>query len=184
MNKYRWPPVYDFEGLLNQIKTLLSNNSLFKFYYSDSPQKNPLQGDIIELSAEFPFITKDGDIAVEVNPINFWLVVGNTCDLTPNNSNGKFTNIIPLEALDKNAPSDILINLRKYTAYKKFFIPTWDKRISKNGFVADFRKITTIEKQVVLSNETTKIKEMTQLSWILLHSCLVRYLARDDGRHD
>ncbi len=184
MNEDRWPPVYDFESLLEQIEKLQSRDDLFNHYYSISPQSNYFQGDIIELSAEFPFITNEGNIAVDEVPIRFWIIIGNTCDLSLPGSRCKFSNIIPLETLEHNIPETVLESLKKYEIYKKFFIPTWDESISQNGFVADFTKITTIEKKVISPETNIKIKEMNQLSWVLLHSCFVRYLARDDGRHD
>ena len=32
--------------------------------------------------------------------------------------------------------------------------------------------------------EALKIKELSYASWVLFHSCIIRYFARDDGRDD
>ncbi|MCP4392768.1 MAG: hypothetical protein GY804_00595 [Alphaproteobacteria bacterium] len=155
-----------------------------KQFFVFSPQSIYCQGDIISFEAEFPFITDEGDIAVNEEPHSYWLIIGNTCDLSRDVDSEPYSNIIPLQEIKPSIPADALNSLKKYIPYKKHFIPTWDEELTPIGFVADFTKTCTIEKKVFISDTSIKIKEMTQLSWFLLHSCLVRYLARDDGRHD
>lgn len=184
MEANRWPPVYDFEDLKSQIKELQERDELCKQYYVFAPQPTYCQGDIISFEAEFPFITDGGDIAIDEEPHKYWLIIGNTCDLARDVGSEPYSNVIPLQEIDPSIPESTLDSLKKYVPYKKHFIPTWNEELTPIGFIADFTKICTIEKKVLISDTSIKQKEMSQLSWFLLHSCLVRYLARDDGRHD
>ncbi len=172
----RWPPVYDFDSLKAEIK-LLVDRGLEENFYKDSPNlENFFQGDIFELDMEFPYIDENGDVvSIESNK---WLILGNTCDIDRNDL--PYTNIIPLDELD-GVPTNIIDKLKRFQNYKKIFFPNIDKE--QVGYVADFTKICSIEKTFLIGN-AIKISELEYSSWVLFHSCIVRYFARDDGRHD
>ncbi len=53
-------------------------------------------------------------------------------------------------------------------------------------YFIDFTKINTISKEYLLKKNESNFKqaELTYTSWILFHSCIIRYFARDDGRND
>lgn len=173
----RWPPVYDFDSLKAQIKELLERG-LEEDFYKKSPNLSEIfQGDIFKLDTPFPYIDEEGNIVAE--DTNLWLVLGNTCDITREDLN--FTNIIPLEVLDDEVPSHIIENLKKFQNYKKVYFPDLSQ-LSK-GYMADFTKVCTIEKKFLLKN-SEKICELEFHAWVLFHSCIIRYFARDDGRHD
>lgn len=173
----RWPPVYDFESLKIQIKELLDKGLDEGFYKKSHSDDSFFQGDIIALNSNFPYIDENGDIVAEESQI--WLILGNTCDMTRNDLH--YTNIIPLEILELDFSEDILSKLKSFQNYKRVFFPD----ISKNskGYVADFTKICTIEKSFLIEN-AQKINELEFHSWVLFHSCIIRYFARDDGRND
>jgi hypothetical protein len=173
----RWPPVYDFDSLGTQIKELVEKGLEEGFYKNNPSIKDFFQGDIFKLNLDFPYIDENGDIvAIESNK---WLILGNTCDLTRDDLH--YTNIIPLEELDNDVPNNIIDGLKQFQNYKKLFFPDVNKEIK--GYVADLTKVCTIEKKFLLAN-AEKISELEFHSWVLFHSCIIRYFARDDGRND
>ncbi len=173
----RWPPVYDFDSLTSEIKRLVDKGLEEGFYKKDPNLKSLFQGDIIELDMMFPYIDDNGDIsAIESKK---WLILGNTCDITRDDL--PYTNIIPLDELEDTVPSDIITNLKNFQSYKKIFFPAINNVIL--GYVAEFTQICSIEKSYLIKN-AKKISELEYHSWVLFHSCIVRYFARDDGRND
>lgn len=172
----RWPVVYDFDELQGQIKTLIDRG--LDGFYNETPDAESLfQGDIVELAMEFPFIDEEGNVAAYDS--DKWLILGNTCDMTRDDL--IYTNIIPLEQLDSDTPANLLIQLKRFQSYKKIYLP--DSTGASRGYVADFTEICSINKKF-LSENATKINELEYPSWVLFHSCIVRYFARDDGRKD
>jgi len=173
----RWPPVYDFDSLQSEIKTLVDKGLEENFYNKNPNLKDFFQGDIIELDMLFPYIDKNGDIAAIES--KKWLILGNTCDITRDDL--PYTNIIPLDELKDDVPFEIIEKLKKFQSYKKIFFPA----ISKDSFghVAEFTQVCSIEK-TYLMNKAKKITELEYHAWVLFHSCIVRYFARDDGRND
>ncbi len=179
----RWPPAYNFEDLGANIKDLLDSQSIFSFFYSNPDSREPdfCQGDIVELETGFPFIDSDGDIAI-TEGIKFWLIVGNTCDLSRDIAEVEYTEVIPLDYIPDALPKGDLTNLKHYRAYRRFYIPDWEDLMG-NGYLADFTMICCTQKEV-LTKVANRVARLDYRSWVLLHACLVRYLARDDGRHD
>ena len=60
-------------------------------------------------------------------------------------------------------------------------------QIVKDGseYFIDFTKILTVSKEYLhKETEAKKIKELSYVSWVLFHSCIIRYFARDDERND
>ena len=173
----RWPPVYDFDSLQAEIKQLI-NRGLEENFYSENPNLEELfQGDIIELDIIFPYIDNSGNVSgIDANK---WLILGNTCDITRDDL--AYTNILPLDELREDVPYEIINNLKKFQSYKKIFFPDISKKTL--GYVAEFTKICSIEKSYLLQ-EFKKVSELEYHSWVLFHSCIIRYFARDDGRND
>lgn len=187
-NLGRWPPIYDFEELGQQIKELINDGSIFhRFYTSKISEPELCQGDIVTLKNDPVYIDKDGDIAVIDEEFDYWLIIGNTCDLARDlsiDSSLRFphlTHISPLIQIPHDIPSQILANLKKYKLFKKVFIPKWGNEV--NDYYLDLTIIVSIEKQCLVNHSSTAAR-LNFKTWLLLHSCLVRYLARDDGRHD
>lgn len=173
----RWPPVYDFDSLQNEIKTLVDKGLEENFYTEHPTLTNFFQGDIIELDMDFPFIDENGDIAATYS--NKWLILGNTCDISRDDL--PYTNIIPLDELGEDVPTKIIRDLKNFQSYKKIFFPDISKE--SFGYVAEFTQICSIEKAYLIK-EAKKISELKYHSWVLFHSCIVRYFARDDGRKE
>lgn len=188
----RWPSIYDAEGLKVAISKLISDldldpdlNSDLSYFYTDiiNPEEPPFcQGDIVQIDVDFPFIDEDGEIAILDVNYKYWLILGNTCDLSRTDaSDVNFTHIVPLENIPSDIEEDFQAGLKKYKFYKQFYLPKWDS--SAQECFLNFAKICSIEKNL-LTTKGSRVARLRQTSWVLLHSCLVRYLARDDGRHD
>lgn len=179
----RWPPVYDFEELGSQINKLVSREEIFDvFFLSQLSDEILCQGDILKFPGQFPFVDQDGNIQILEEEYDYWIILGNTCDLQRDLDPPSFTHIVPLVPLVKEDPESTISGLRSYDSWKRFYIPNWDS-IGELGFYINFTCICSIDKKC-LSKNTELSARLTRTSWVLLHSCLVRYLARDDGRHD
>lgn len=172
----RWPPVYDFHSLQEQVKELVERGLEEDFYKKYPNLSEIFQGDIFHLDSMFPYIDENGDIVADNS--DKWLVLGNTCDITREDIH--LTNIIPLEEL-KDEDSDIISHLKRFQSYKKIYFP--DPTKETQGYLADFTKVCSIEKKFLIEN-ANKISELEFHSWVLFHSCIIRYFARDDGRND
>ncbi len=173
----RWPPTYDFESLQAQINNLINNDIQTSFYNSYQKNGEFFQGDIFEMENTFPFIDEDGYIAVYETSL--WIILGNTCDIAREDL--PFTNIIPLEKIDTDIPEKVLTGLKQYQNYKKVYLPGTNS--DTLGYVADFTQVCSIDKSYLKLN-AKKTHELTYTAWVLFHSCIVRYFARDDGRND
>lgn len=173
----RWPTIYDFDNLQKEISSLLKRGLNDGFYNIDPDLDNLYQGDILEVDLEFPFIDELGDISAYES--SKWLLLGNTCDII--RADLPYTNIIPLESILPDIPVKTLSELKKYQSYKKIYLPDISKQ--HNGYTADFTQVCSIEKDFLLKN-AKKLSELEYPSWVLFHSCIVRYFARDDGRKD
>ena len=179
----RWPPIYDFEGLGDEINSLVSTNGIFdEFFYEENLDSNLCQGDILKFPGQFPFIDENGNVAIVDEDYEYWMILGNTCDLHRDLPSPHFSHITPLISLDANTPDGVFKGLRAYNSYRKFYIPPWDSSVA-HGFIVNFTFMCSVDKKCLLTL-TELTTRLTFKSWILLHSCMVRYLARDDGKHD
>jgi hypothetical protein len=85
----RWPPVYDAEDLVREIRRLAEHVDLATAFYewrrdrSTELPEDVCQGDIISLASDVPVILEDGQPVAMAHPDGTWLVVGNTCDFDP-----------------------------------------------------------------------------------------------------
>lgn len=179
----RWPPVYDFKGLGEEINRLVLSRGIFdEFFLKENLDSNLCQGDILKFPGQFPFINEHGNVAIIDEDYDYWLILGNTCDLHQELSSSHFSHITPLIPIGMDAPDSVVRGLRSYNSYKKFYIPSWEGSVNK-GFTIDFTLMGSVDKKC-LQTLTKLTTRLTFKSWLLLHSCMVRYLARDDGRHD
>lgn len=176
----RWPPIYDRSDLELTIKKLAISEKKSDLFYMPCPQNDIFQGDIISFPNEFffPFIDENGELSAQED-IEYWVVFGNTCDIARDISTLPYTNISPLEKLPSDAPKEILKSMSNYQNYKTFYFPQF---VDDGHYYIDFTKLCTISKANF--DSAIKIRELRYSSWILFHSCIVRYLARDDGRND
>lgn len=180
----RWPPVYDFGELAAQIAELSASGALWSEFYQVGPALSGFcQGDVVTLDSGLPYIDKAGEPAV-IDSEALWLIAGNTCDLTRDQGEVPFTQAFPvwdLGAADRLGV-DELAKYRSYSGYRQFYLPPWPGS-SPNVRLADFLRPVTIHRQG-LQRHGRVTARLTFKSWALLHGCLVRFLARDDGRGD
>lgn len=180
MNIDRWPPVYDFDDLQGTIKSLIDTQELFSNFYDIHPEDvKYCQGDILHFETPAPVFDENGNVAV-IDEFSYWMIIGNTCDLQRDLNGLTWTQVVPLVNISDS--SQLLSNAKQYKPYRTFYLPPWDDTV-EDGYVADFTMPATIHKSA-LENLIIHGARLTKISWVLLHSCLVRFLARDDGRLD
>ncbi|ODC01220.1 hypothetical protein A3197_01675 [Candidatus Thiodiazotropha endoloripes] len=180
----RWPPTYDAKDLANTLKELLTKDRLISKFYTDyrDPNLRYCQGDIIRLTSPVPSISGDGEIDI-TDDYFYWMVIGNTCDIARDVKEVNWSQIVPLEYLgnDQELDDEFKTTLKKYDYNRLFYVPPWDRNQSGQNYIADFLRPVIIDKSVfdIVSLEA----RLDYYSWMLFHICLVRFLARDDGRN-
>lgn len=186
----RWPPVYDLEDLLSEIKRLSDHPDVASAFYAWRKDRSPIavddvcQGDIVHLPSEVPVISDDGQPAVLAHPEAFWLVIGNTCDFDRSVEDARWTQLVPIVSLE--VPREQQAILRRYTQARRFYVPAWTATPDAVSYVADFLRPVAVDKRAMRgeSSMATVHARMSLAAWVLLNACLVRFLARDDGRFD
>jgi hypothetical protein len=175
----RWPPTYDAADLAAQISELAVHGRNF---FSALPDDGSFcQGDVLHLRGDFPYIDSGGRAAVlEELDVEFWLLLSNSCDLNRELSDVRWAQLVPL--FDVAANDVELRALRSYEYSRRFYVPDWWPESARH-FVADLTMPVTVDR-LALENVARPMAHLSHVSWILLHSCLVRFLARDDGRFD
>jgi hypothetical protein len=171
----RWPPIYDAEGLAATIDAIVRDDRRPDFYAPSSNGGACCQGDVLRLDSGVPVIEADGQV-VEIDDFSHWLVIGNTCDF--DRSEVVWTQVVPVTVLDRAPPAE----LAAYRGSRRFFLPSWDGS-APYGAAADFQRPVALAKSAVGASATV-VARLSRPGWVLLHSCLVRFLARDDGRFD
>lgn len=189
----RWPPVYDADDLVREIKRLTERADLVEAFYewrsdrSVIPCDDVCQGDVIELASDVPVILDDGQPGLVDHPEKAWLVTGNTCDFDRSLEDARWTQLVPV--LDVGASGEIsqsqLAAMRRYTQSRSFYVPEWSSERLGRAHVADFLRPIGVDKRVLRGSSATGIvrARMSRAAWILFNACLVRFLARDDGRY-
>jgi hypothetical protein len=183
-----WPSVYDADDLTKMIEELAARPDLAPAFYdwradrSMTPVNDVCQGDIVELPAEVPVIGDDGaPIALE-HPVGVWLVIGNTCDFDRSLEDARWTQLVPVVDLGgddfSKAPA-----LKRYMTSRAFYLPAWADGAVGRCCVADLLRPVAVDKRVFASGKAKVIARITRAAWVLLNVCLVRFLARDDGRY-
>jgi len=183
MEADRWPPCYDAEELKKSIQLLTSASQVSDIFYGPLEAGDLYQGDIIELRSPIPFIWEDGNPGIG-DEFENWLVVGNSCDIHRTTEDASVTQILPIVPIPSaNLGSADRNQFLTYRYYRRFYLPPWDDASSKFVHFADFMRPVTIY-QSAIENSAQRIASLNYHSWLLLNSCLVRFMARDDGRYD
>ncbi|MBD2860217.1 hypothetical protein IB286_14545 [Spongiibacter sp. KMU-158] len=181
----RWPPVYEPSDVKDAIRTLSSGKASPDVFYSDELREDQFfQGDVFRLSSGVPLIWHDGQPSVSGH-VEYWLLIGNTCDLFRSADDASFTQIVPISQIPSSEVEGR--NFSSYQTYglsRRFYLPPWDSGVEKYLNYADFMRPVTLDKKAFSHNAAQKIASMTQFSWLLLNACLLRFYARDDGRYD
>ncbi len=175
----RWPPVYDAEDLNRTIRQIVEAPDLSAAFFDSVTRGGAVcQGDILRFTSPVPLIDEIGE-AVADGEVDFWLVIGNTCDFYRDDA--KWTQVVPLDTIAQPVPEQAMRDLRSYRLARRFYVPSWPGADEKVALVADFLRPVAMHK----ATATTKARVVARLSrsaWVLLHSALIRFLARDDGR--
>jgi hypothetical protein len=178
----RWPPVYDAGSLANAIESLVEAGDFNGFYDASLRGPEICQGDVIHLESEIPLISGEGKPIAD-DAAEYWLVIGNTCDFERDLATAKWTQLVPIIDFGANLTAEKRASIQRYQTSRAFYLPPWSNTVEAHCHVADFLRPVAAEKEVF--DEVAKVEaRMTHSGWVLLHSCLVRFLCRDDRRFD
>jgi len=140
------------------------------------------------LSSEVPVVLDDGQPGTVDHPDGVWLVVGNTCDFDRELTDVRWTQLVPIISVGgaSELSATQLDAVRKYTQARRFHLPPWSTETERDVHVADLLRPVGVDKRVFRGpNPTATVQaRVSRPAWILLNACLVRFLARDDGRYD
>ena len=176
-----WPPAYDSEELENSISNLTARGiDASDFYVASSPSTPPRQGDIIRLASGVPIVDDECEPSVVDGLSDYWMLLGNTCDIDRNVTDVPYTLIAPIAILT-GVDEPTLKVFRQYSYYRRFYLPAWNDE-SDPGAAVDFTMQVTLDK-TTLGGCATHVASLTYCSWVLLNACLTRFTARSDGRH-
>lgn len=181
----RWPPVYDAEQLTAQIKDLAARGDLIKKFYVNAPERVAwCQGDVIALPKEVPVLRADGAAVAESEGLAAWLLLSNTCDLDRSLDRVPWAQAVPIFELGgREDVSDVELQaLRRYSQSRRFYVPDWLESEKYTHRFADLTMPVTVAREAL--EGAARLARLSLAGWVLLHSCLVRFLARDDGRFD
>jgi len=178
----RWPPIYDADDLQRAIRELVGKSRRRSFFYSSLTEGGRVcQGDVLELTSAVPLIDETG-AAVALGEVDYWLVIGNTCDFNRPLEDVSWTQVVPVDEITQGLTPQHQEDLENYRLIRRFFVPPWSAS-SERVLVADFLRPVAMHKAV--AGKVARVAaRMSFEAWILLHSCLVRFLGRDDGRLD
>jgi hypothetical protein len=190
----RWPPVYDLEDLVNEIRRMARDERLERDFYEWRRDRSTLipadvcQGDVVRLDSEVPVILEDGQPSVVEHPERHWMVIGNTCDLDRPIDHSRWTQLVPIESVGPLVEVTVsqLAATRRYTQARRFYLPPWSQESELRLNAANLLLPVAVDKRVLqgVTKVATLQARMSRGAWVLLNACLVRFLARDDGRYD
>ena len=185
----RWPPVYDADDLVAQIKDLISREDFEARFYewrldrARGPVDDVCQGDVVALASDVPVIGEDGSPGVISNKTGMWMALGNTCDFDRDLDECRWTQVAPLLDLGGPEPDPTLRDaLRRYSQYRRFYVPPWADGAEHRYHVVELPLTVSIDKRAFAEAARVQAR-MSRAAWVLLNACLVRFLARDDGRY-
>ena len=180
----RWPPIYDADDLRRTIRDVVQSGRLLEEFFQPSPDGPPVcQGDVVRLAAGVPVLDREGVPAIHEDA-GFWLVIGNTCDFARDVRDVPWTQLVPITAAESSAASPDLGALRRFELSRMFYVPPWSTAVAGGVLGADLLRPVALHRHAFEAGKATVEARLTYHAWILLHCCLVRFLARDDGRFD
>lgn len=178
----RWPPVYDADGLADVISDLAGADDFDARFWDLRPAADGevFQGDVVRLDSAVPVLDEEG-APVATDDCEFWLVIGNTCDFDRRVQDVPWTQLVPTVDVSATADASRLRTLRQYQYFRQFYLPPWPGGDAGHR-LADFTRPVAVHK-AVFEGPAQVCSRMQYPAWVLLHSCMIRFLARDDGRH-
>lgn len=181
--KARWPPVYDAEGLARQIRELIESHDVESRFFARGPVGTDVfQGDVVRLPTQMPLLDETG-APTAGGDFEFWLVLGNTCDF--DRADVDWSQLVPIDRVPISlVPSPVANALARFELYRRFLVPPWPGDADGVSVlrIAELIHPVTVHKRA-LREHGRVVARMSHLGWMLLHACLVRFLARDDGRN-
>lgn len=181
----RWPPVYDAEDLARTIQEMRERGDLeARFYMAPSAASGSYcQGDIFSFTSPVPLVDEDGQ-AIAEGEVATWMLLTNSCDFDRNLDDVTWAQMVPVDNLGKRSSISTteLGALRRYSQSRRFYVPPWAESTDPDICCADFTRPVTIHRSALAHGEI--VARLSLHGWVLLHACLVRFLARDDGRYD
>ncbi|MCB9587999.1 MAG: hypothetical protein H6718_21515 [Polyangiaceae bacterium] len=185
----RWPGVYGEEELRLHIKELSQREFLEESFYewrSAANLRSPndlCQGDVVRIESDVPLIDAEGDPSLVERETDFWMVLGNSCDFDRELDDVEFTQIVPVEAWGSEIEATLLSSFRGFTQYRRFYLPDWRLAGNLEYFSADLTNPVTLHKAAFPEHVHLEAR-LSRAAWTLLNACLVRFVARSDGRND
>jgi len=178
----RLGPIYDATDLKKTIEDLYTSPDVLKGFFGDDPVDVPVcQGDVFKLDSKLPFIDSDGDAAAAENPSGLWQVLGNTCDLDRKIEDVMYSQLAPVTLFDPQPNVPVDQTLIQYKAYRCFYLPPVRNAGTKH-MLTDLTRPVTVHKQALI-DKAERVARLNDKTWMLFHCVLVRFLAREDGRH-
>lgn len=180
----RWPALVDAATVAANIRSITEAGPDFEAHFYETVPSTDLyacQGDVVELTTEAPYIDEEGNAAT-AGEFDYWLIIGNTCDMQREDETRSL--VAPLVGIKKEVTPDELDTLRKYKYCKKFYVPPWKHDLQPQHHFADFMQLATIHRAAFRADCARVVARLRFPAWALLHVCIVRFLARDDGRFD
>jgi hypothetical protein len=181
----RWPSIYDAESLRAGINAILGSEQFDARFFVLGDLSDPIlcQGDIVELDAAAPLLDEDGQPIVTDATFSHWLVIGNTCDFD-RGADVPTTQIAPLVVIEEELSRDEVGLLRRYEYFRNFYVPPWPGCRDQKHRLAELVHPVAIDRRAFRADCARVVARMQFPAWALFHACLVRFLARDDGRFD
>ena len=139
---------------------------------------------MLRLPRGLPLLGDDLEPQVLEPEYEHWLVIGNTCDFARDFSKAPWTQLVPIRDVVplSDVGAGILADFTAYRLSRRFYVPPWPGTTERLRY-ADFLAPVAADKEAIPENAEV-VARMSLTGWILLHSCLVRFFCRDDGRFD
>lgn len=177
----RWSTAYDAEDLKRMIVEIAGRSDLTSgFYHLLSEGGRLCQGDVLRLRSPVPAVDETGE-PVGLGEVDYWLVIGNTCDF--DREEVAWAQVAPIGVISEGLNPEYLRDFRSFRLNRVFYIPNWEGPEGDRAYYADFLRPVAMHKQAVLEKAEV-VARMSRAGWALLHCCLIRFMARDDGRFD
>ncbi len=196
MFEERWPVAYDADEVMAQIRKLTGRADIESEFYewrkeaAVSELGSVCQGDVVQLPTSIPVIHSDGKAkSIQHRGAHRWLVIGNTCDFTRDLNDAPYTQLVPIVEVGtvQDVNTSVLDAFKKYTHARRFYVPSWSSMSEHRIWYADLMIPVAVSKRVFGfcggGRSAEAEARLSRPAWILLHTCLIRFLARDDGRY-
>src|SRR5690606_25217625 len=100
----------ELQKLISDLST--NPSDIFRRFYEAQKMTHPCQGDIFKLASDIPVIDQQGKPGVTENNEEYWLLLGNTCDLARDLREVSWTQAVPLKKVQ--ADTDLLNQYKRY----------------------------------------------------------------------